>query len=86
MRIFFTPRFERSFNGLTPELQQLARIKIDLFRENPFSSTLHSHKLSHSELWAFSVDNKNRVIFKFQKDAEALLINVGDHSIYRKIG
>jgi len=60
-------------------------MKIDLFRESPFHPTLHTHKLSNSELWAFSVDNKNRVIFRFQKDGEALLINIGDHSIYRKI-
>lgn len=63
----------------------MAQQKVEIFRTNPLHPTLRTHKLSHGELWAFSVDYHNRVIFQFLANGQALLVNVGDHSIYRKI-
>ena len=85
MEIYYSPRFRRSFKKLSKDLQARAWERISLFRETPFHPLLKSHKLSVDDLWAFSVDFKNRIVFRFLGDAQILLINIGDHSIYRKI-
>ena len=85
MVLLATPRFRRSFKKLTKELQHLVWEKMELFRITPFHPGLRTHKLTVGELWAFSVDHKNRVVFQFSKNDEVILVNVGDHSIYRKL-
>lgn len=52
-----------------------------LFSRNPFDARLRTHKLTGKleGLWAFSVDYDWRVIFKFLKEDEILLIDVGGH-------
>ena len=84
MEIEYTPRFQRSFKKLSSELQLIAWRKIEIFSRAQFHPALKTHKLTVDELWAFSVDYKNRVIFQFY-DGRIILINIGDHSIYRKV-
>ncbi len=84
MEIFYSPRFKRSFKKLPKNLQESTWRKIEIFRESPFHPSLKTHKLAIENLWAFSVDFKNRIIFSFLDSSEVLLVNIGDHSIYRK--
>lgn len=84
MEIIYTPRFKRSFKKLPKDLQEKTWKVIQLFQESPFHPFLKTHKLGVGELWAASVDYKNRIIFEFHDDNSLLLVNVGDHSIYRK--
>lgn len=84
MRLEFTSRFQRAFKKLPKDLQQIAGRKIDIFREAQFHPILHTHKLTIGDLWAFSVDYKNRIVFEFHDDVITLL-NIGDHSIYRNL-
>lgn len=83
--MLYTPRFRRSFKKLPDELQKLAWQKIEMFRDAPFHPTLRTHKLTVGDLWAFWVDYKNRVTLQFLGEGRALLVNVGDHSIYRRL-
>ncbi len=55
-----------------------------IFKGNPFSSKLKTHKLSgqFNKYWSFSVDHQNRVIFEFYKKDIVRFHLVGDHSIY----
>ncbi len=85
MDIYFSPHFKRSFKKLSPSFQIEALKKIESFRLSPFHPSLKTHKLSVEQLWAFSIDHKNRVVFQFLKNEDILLINIGDHSIYRKV-
>ena len=47
----------------------------------PFNPQLRTHKLTEKlgGLWAFSVSYDYRVIFKFIKGDEVLLIDIGSH-------
>jgi len=55
--------------------------KMELFLEEPFSAQLKTHKLGGklSGLWAFSVAEDCRVVFKFIDSQHVLLIEVGKH-------
>lgn len=85
MVILYSSRFKRSFKKIPKELQEATWRSLQIFCESPFHPFLKTHKLSVGELWAFSVDYKNRVIFQFLSEDSILLINIGDHSVYRKI-
>lgn len=85
MDIYFSPRFKRSFKKLPPALRMLSWKKIESFRAIPFHPSLKTHKLTVDPLWAFSLDHKNRIVFQFLKNESVLFINIGDHSVYRKL-
>ena len=55
---------------------------LELFSNNPFDTRLKTHKLTGklSGLWALSIDYDCRVVFKFTKETnEVLLIDIGSH-------
>jgi len=84
MVIRYHPQFKRSYKKLLPKIKLKAEVKEKIFRQNPFHPSLDTHKL-HGKLknqWSFSVDRGFRILFEFDKSA-VILIDVGDHEIYR---
>jgi len=80
----FTPEFFRRLKKLSPQLQEIAFKKIELFKNRSNHQRLEVHKL-HGEFkgfFGFSIDRKNRIIFEWISNREALLHTIGDHSIY----
>ncbi|HRZ30357.1 MAG TPA: type II toxin-antitoxin system mRNA interferase toxin, RelE/StbE family [Candidatus Paceibacterota bacterium] len=84
MKIFYTSKFAREYKKLNVEIQDLADQKIEIFKENQFSTQLKTHKLhgSLSNYYAFSVDMRIRVIFRYGSKREIYLHSIGDHGIY----
>ncbi len=54
---------------------------MELFSQNFFNLRLRTHKLTGKleGLWAFSIDNDCRIVFKFLEKDEILLIDLGSH-------
>ena len=55
--IYYHPQFRKSFSNLPKDIQKKAEEKSKIFKENPFSPSLDTHKL-HGKLknqWSFSV-------------------------------
>ena len=84
MKIIYTPKFVRAYKKLSKEIKSKAIEKEVLFRENPFDSSLKTHKLNgHLEdFWSFSVDSKYRIIFEIAKDKIFYFHLIGNHDIY----
>lgn len=63
------------------ELKKRFWKSIELFSEDPFHPQLRTHKLTGEldGLWAFSVSYDCRVIIKFIKKNEVMLIDIGGH-------
>lgn len=83
MRVLYSPLFLRSFKKLPSEIQKVFRKREIVFRRNAFDPSLGTHKLKGRDDWSFLITYHVRVIFIFHED-HALLINIGDHSIYRR--
>ncbi len=85
MRIYYSSKFAREYKKLPSKLKNLAEEKELIFRKDPFSKKLDVHKLGGRlrGYWAFSIDNKYRIIFEFAKKNTAWFHSVGDHSIYK---
>lgn len=82
-RIYYHPQFQRSFLSLPDDVQKAAKIKIILFKNDPFDFSLKTHKL-HGKLknhWSFTIKGQYRVLFIFEK-ADVILLDIGPHDIY----
>lgn len=84
--IEYSTKYTRSFKKLPDTIKHEAREKEKLFRQNPFDSRLETHKLhgEFADYWAYSVDRKNRVIFRFIDSSGVLFFDIGPHPIYGK--
>lgn len=81
MTIFTAPLFKKHFQKLPRDIQEKAKLKDEVFRQNPFHPSLETHKLhgKHGNEWAYSVNYKYRIIFYFLKDDSILYTNIGTH-------
>ena len=84
IEIDYKSKFIRKMNKLPHALQDEAEEKISLFAKNPQLPSLRAHKLSgHMKgLWSFSVNYAYRIIYYYEQKDTAVLLDIGDHSIY----
>ena len=81
--------FERSFNRYLKKIsldqKNLVFKLLKIFSKNAFDARLKTHKL-HGQMagrWAFAINHKDRVVFRFISGDHVLLLDVGDHDIYQ---
>lgn len=84
LRIGYRPGFLRAFDKLPPSLQEEVEERIAFFEKNPRHPSLRVHKLKGRlrDRWSFSVNYQYRIIFIYENKNTALLLAVGNHSIY----
>lgn len=82
----YAPKFVRQYKKLDDSFKQEIKERIALFKKNQHNPTLDTHKL-HGELagkWAFSINYKDRIVFRYLSSNEVILLVVDDHDIYKK--
>ncbi|MCT7983974.1 type II toxin-antitoxin system mRNA interferase toxin, RelE/StbE family [Laspinema sp. A4] len=84
MEVSFSSAFKRAFKKKiksTPDLEARFWQKLELFIIDPFEPSLKTHKLSVKlkELWSFSVEYDERVLFYFTEDERAVFVDIGSH-------
>ena len=85
MELWYQPSFVRQMKKLDPKLREEVYERVDDFKDPANHKRLKVHKLSGRMFgkYSFSVDYKNRVVFKYAKSKKiAILLDVGDHDIY----
>jgi mRNA-degrading endonuclease YafQ of YafQ-DinJ toxin-antitoxin module len=84
VEISFSSSFRRAFKKrIKGNLDLEARFwqKVEQFTIDPFDQSLKTHKLSGKlkELWSFSVEYDERVLFYFAEDGNAVFVDIGSH-------
>ncbi len=84
MRIQYTISFKKRYEKLPLGIKIHAESKTRLFKENPFHSSLKTHKLhgKMKEFWGFSVSYDYRIIFEFMDDSSVRFNDIGTHKMY----
>ena len=84
MVILYLPRFVREYKKLPIHIKDFAEKREKIFRKNPFASRLKTHKLQGElrEFYAFSINQKYRIIFDMPKSKLARFYSIGTHAIY----
>jgi addiction module RelE/StbE family toxin len=85
MEIAFSSSFKRAFKKKIKgrnEIEELFWEATELFIQDPFHSSLKTHKLSGKlkDLWSYSVEYNLRIIFYFDnKNSRAVFVDIGTH-------
>ena len=85
MEVSFSDSFKKVFNKRvkSSEMESAFWIRLELFVNDPFDTSLKTHKLSGKlkDLWIFSIGYDLRVIFYFTKDKpkRAIFVDIGNH-------
>ena len=84
IEISFSSSFRRAFKKrIKGNLDLEARFwqKVEQFTIDPFDQSLKTHKLSGKlkELWSFSVEYDERVLFYFTEDGNVVFVDIGSH-------
>lgn len=86
--IVFTKGFITAFRKVVkkaPILERRVLKRIDLFADNPFHNSLHSHTLSGKmrKFLSFSITCNIRIIY-YWENGKAILVTIGTHDdIYK---
>jgi len=85
VEVFYSSGFERAYEELELVIKKKAERRVEIFCGDVFDKRLGTHKLHGKlkEFWAFSIDDKNRIAFKFLDDRAVIFLDVGDHDIYK---
>lgn len=87
MDICLTSKFKKAYKHLPKQIKERAKEKEKIFRENPFSPILETHRLhgKYKDYWAFSIDKFYRIMLQFldATKTKVAFINVGTHEIYK---
>jgi len=83
MKIFTTPRFEKRlklFLSSHPYFKNTLKEKMKMISDNPFDTSLGTHKLSGilKDCFAAKITHNYRIIFTIDKD-ELCFIDIGSH-------
>jgi len=78
-----TKNFSKQFKRLSPKLQRIFAVRLQLFLDSPFDDRLRTHKLSgkYDGRGSFNVTGDIRAIFDDEADEHVLiLVAIGTHS------
>lgn len=88
IEITFSSSFRRAFKKMIkshPFLETKFWERVEIFQNNPFDNRLKTHSLSGrlKDLWSFSIDYDNRVIFSFvdTQKYKVLFVDIGSHDV-----
>lgn len=84
IEISFYPAFIKAYKKKiknNPILKTKFIEKIEIFKNNPYDSRLRTHKLTGElkELYSFSIDYDNRIIFSFYSNNKIIFEDIGNH-------
>ncbi|MCA9362319.1 type II toxin-antitoxin system RelE/ParE family toxin [Candidatus Kaiserbacteria bacterium] len=84
MEIAFAPQFLKQYHKLEPALREEVAEKVELFADANNHQQLKVHKLKGrlKNRYSFSVNYQTRIVFVYESKQSAILLAVGDHSVY----
>lgn len=85
-----TPTFKKLFDSLPVKIQQTAKAKYELFKQDPNHPVLKTHKLhgKHKDKFAISTNREYRAIYKIEDRLDVkvyIWLWIESHSDYDKV-
>jgi len=85
MKIYYSSKFAKEYKKLPFKVKISAEKREKVFRKDPFSPQLKTHKLTGKlkDYYSFSLDFHYRIIFEFVENDNVWFHSVGTHEIYK---
>ena len=86
INLVFTKTFLRQLKKFDKSFVKVIVERIELFKNPENHKRLEVHKLHGrlSDKYAFSINKKDRIMFIYNSQNEAIMLAVDDHDLYRK--
>jgi mRNA-degrading endonuclease YafQ of YafQ-DinJ toxin-antitoxin module len=77
----FTKSFEFYKRGLNKKQKEKIAEIFNVFKKDCFDLRLKTHKLGGimKDLWSFSINYSDRIVFYFLNDSDVLFVDIGSH-------
>ncbi|PIR05120.1 MAG: hypothetical protein COV57_00795 [Candidatus Liptonbacteria bacterium CG11_big_fil_rev_8_21_14_0_20_35_14] len=87
MEIIITTEFENLYKKLPENIKKKAYKQTEMFKKDVFYPSLHTEKLEPKDraLWSFRVDDKYRILFRFNNKNSVRFLVIGSHDWIYKI-
>ncbi|KKU68697.1 MAG: Addiction module toxin, RelE/StbE family [Parcubacteria group bacterium GW2011_GWA2_47_16] len=85
IEVRYKPSFIHAVKNLEKELYAEVLEKIELFKDTENHQALKVHKL-HGALsgrFSFSVNYRDRIVFRYESKNVVELLTIGDHDVYK---
>ena len=81
LEVRYTDEFKKRFSLLPRTLQKKAVRQIDIFKQFPFYPSLNNEKIEPKDngLWTIRIDQKYRILYKYDKTNMVVLLTCGSH-------
>ena len=85
MKIYYSSKFAKEYKKLPFKVKISAEKREKVFRKDPFSPQLKTHKLTGKlkDYWAFSLTYSDRILLRFINNHEVIFYKIGSHDIYK---
>lgn len=85
MKIIYSPRFVKDYKKLPLKVKLQAEKKEEIFRKDPFHTSLKTHKLKGQleEFYSFSINYQYRIVFHYEDTHTIAFDEIGTHEVYR---
>lgn len=84
-KIHYTSHYLRAYKKLPKKIRATQDKREPIFKNNPFSKRLETHKLKgkYKKFFSYSVTQSFRVLFRFIKKDEVIFYDIDTHDIYK---
>ncbi len=84
-QIIYSKSFAKKLEKFSRKDKEKILKEINIFWQDPFSSSLKTHKLTGKlkNYWSFSISFNLRIMFQFIKQETVAFIDIGSHEIYK---
>ena len=81
LEVRHTDEFKKRFSLLPRTLQKKAVRQIDIFKQFPFYPSFNNEKIEPKDngLWTIRIDQKYRLLYKYDKNNIVVLLTCGSH-------
>ena len=81
IEIRYTDEFKKRFSTLPTSIQKKAIKQIDIFKKYPMYPSLNNEKIEPKDngLWTIRIDQKYRILYKYNKNNSVVLLTCGSH-------
>lgn len=82
MELIYTKYFVKQYKGLQKNIQNKFKERLNIFTDDQHNMILNIHGLrgKYAGKFSFNVTADYRVIFAYENDGVAILIDIGTHS------
>lgn len=85
-KLWTTRTFDKQYAKLPERIQDKVDKQLGFLKHSIHHPSLNAKKMQNTQLWECRVDYHYRIVFELKNEQVIVLLFVGTHEIYKKVG